>query len=141
MTSAVLDRFLAKVDRRMVGCWLWTASVSTKGYGQFRIAGRLYQAHRLGFEHWNGPIPADRVIDHVCNTPACVNPLHLRLSTGTANVLRGIGPTAVNARKTHCIHGHPFDAANTYYFRKSRFCRACNNRHTATYRRKKAVAS
>jgi hypothetical protein len=42
-------------------------------------------------------------------------------------VLRGEGPCAINARKTHCIQGHPFSAANTYIRpdEGSRQCRAC----------------
>jgi hypothetical protein len=35
-------------------------------------------------------------------------------------------PGHPNARKTHCKHGHPFDAANTYYAANGeRRCRAC----------------
>jgi hypothetical protein len=33
----------------------------------------------------------------------------LRIDTGEE--LRGIGRSAVNAIKRHCIHGHPFDGA------------------------------
>jgi hypothetical protein len=32
-----------------------------------------------------------------------------------------------NAEKTHCLHGHPFDEANTYWTKRGqRDCRACN---------------
>jgi hypothetical protein len=33
----------------------------------------------------NGPIPLDCVICHVCNTPACCNPAHLRAGSHTDN--------------------------------------------------------
>jgi WhiB family redox-sensing transcriptional regulator len=39
---------------------------------------------------------------------------------------RRVPPDHVNAGKTHCKHGHPFDAANTYYtVDGERRCRAC----------------
>jgi WhiB family redox-sensing transcriptional regulator len=39
---------------------------------------------------------------------------------------RHVPPGHFNADKTHCKHGHPFDAANTYYAPNGeRRCRAC----------------
>ncbi len=39
---------------------------------------------------------------------------------------RRVPPGHFNADKTHCKHGHPFDAANTYYAPSGeRRCRAC----------------
>jgi hypothetical protein len=38
---------------------------------------------------------------------------------GAANGLR-------NKNKTHCKHGHPFDAENTYIHKRGRSCRACH---------------
>jgi Transcription factor WhiB len=41
-----------------------------------------------------------------------------------------------NAHKTHCKHGHPFDAANTYYAANGeRRCRACRRARLARARR------
>jgi hypothetical protein len=45
------------------------------------------------------------------------------------NMMRGFGLPAINARKTHCVHGHPFDEANTYRSGGKRCCRACNRRN------------
>jgi hypothetical protein len=41
--------------------------------------------------------------------------------------MRGNSPPAVNARKTCCRHGHPYDDRNTYRppGRRRRDCRAC----------------
>jgi hypothetical protein len=41
------------------------------------------------------------------------------------------GPCQINAAKTECDHGHPFDDCNTYRWidkrgRMHRFCRRCN---------------
>lgn len=52
--------------------------------------------------------------------------------------VRGEGIAAVNARKTHCIHGHPFDDANTIHTNKgTRRCRTCKN---ANERARRAAA-
>jgi hypothetical protein len=50
--------------------------------------------------------------------------------TNRENILRG----SVNARKTHCVAGHPFDDRNTYTGAGGRHCRACN---ATTARRRK----
>lgn len=51
--------------------------------------------------------------------------------------LKHSGPAGehYNRAKTHCVHGHPFDQANTYWHRGYRCCRTCsNNRHKARSR-------
>ncbi len=45
-----------------------------------------------------------------------------------------MGPPAINARKTECIHGHPFTTANTYWHRGWRQCRTCNLHAVKAYR-------
>jgi len=81
-----------------------------------------------------GPIPEGLKLDHLCRNSACVKPIaneqgpaHTEPVTQRENVLRGNAPAAVNAVKTHCIRGHPFDAANTYVYGKGRHrrCRTC----------------
>jgi WhiB family transcriptional regulator, redox-sensing transcriptional regulator len=47
-----------------------------------------------------------------------------------------VPPGHPNADKTHCKHGHPFDAANTYYAANGeRRCRACRRARLARARR------
>jgi WhiB family redox-sensing transcriptional regulator len=49
---------------------------------------------------------------------------------------RRVQPGHFNADKTHCKHGHPFDAANTYYAANGeRRCRACRRARLAQARR------
>src|SRR3990167_5623746 len=104
--------FWAKVDKKGLNdCWLWKGA-DTQGYGHFKTKGKYLLAHRFAYETIVGLIPAGLTLDHLCRQRACVNPLHLEPVTRGENVLRGIGRSARNARKTHCIRGHPFDEAN-----------------------------
>jgi hypothetical protein len=52
--------------------------------------------------------------------------------------LRGNSRTAINAAKTHCKYGHPFDEANTRVYhrdgRPRRVCRACRRENTRRLR-------
>lgn len=81
-------RFWAKV-RRTEGCWLWTASLDGKGYGQFHDEStgkvRNLRAHRVAYELVFGPIPKGMCILHICDCPQCVNPDHLRLGSMSDN--------------------------------------------------------
>src|SRR5690606_30934029 len=105
-------RFWAKVslpDGR--GCMEWTASKFTSGYGQFRLGGSMFHAHRVSWTLANGQIPAGMVLDHVvCRNKACVNPAHLRVCTVRDNNMASDGASRLAAErersKTHCPAGH-----------------------------------
>ena len=43
-------------------------------------------AHRFSYVLHNGPVPEDMVVMHLCDTPLCVNPEHLRLGTQKDNL-------------------------------------------------------
>lgn len=131
------------------GCWLWLGKHDVLGYGHVSVGATTTGAHRRAYELLRGPIPAGLVLDHLCRVPACVNPDHLEPVTQRVNLLRA--PTtfqAINATKTHCIHGHPFDEANTYRYQRrdgswKRTCRTCARKRTSDYqqRRRLTVAS
>lgn len=123
--------FWKKVNKTPT-CWLWTGGTQ-KGYGRFPIHNRTTgkyickPTHRFAWELLRGPIPKDKQLDHLCRVRNCVNPDHLELVTTKENVLRGIGPTAMNNRKTHCKHGHPFVAENTWFTKNGyRICMTCS---------------
>ena len=109
------------------GCLIWHGSKNNHGYGTVTWMGRDAYVHRVMYELTVGPIPAELELDHLCREPSCANPTHLEVVTHKVNSLRGFSPRAMQARQTHCIHGHRFDAANTYIRKDTggRQCRQC----------------
>jgi hypothetical protein len=147
------ERFLKHVKKNGEnGCWLWTGFLerggSGAGYGKFQMGTKQCMwAHRAAYILFIGPIPPGCVVDHVrnreCHNRACVNPKHLEAVTQRENTLRGLGNSAVNAKKTRCPKGHPYDATNTYFgkSKNDRRCRICQNEQSKIRnRRYRAVA-
>lgn len=94
------------------GCHLWTGATNGWGYGRLQLGGRNYRAHVLRYEKEIGPVPNGMQLDHLCRNRGCGNPSHLEPVTSRENTMRGVGPTSTNARKTHCVHGHPLSGSN-----------------------------
>lgn len=78
------ERFWSKVNKTD-GCWLWTGSVSSYGYGKMKINQKEIGSHRISWELHNGDIEASLCVCHTCDTPLCVNPSHLFLGTNLEN--------------------------------------------------------
>lgn len=112
---------IAKMELDNNGCWRWKSCILSTGYASFRH----WLGHRWMWEFLIGPIPTGLQIDHLCRVRDCVNPNHMRLVTIAENVLCGIGISAINKIKTHCLRGHEFTNENTYMHRGKRNCRIC----------------
>lgn len=130
-----IANFWAKVDRRGPDeCWPWLGYIDRDGYGHFAVPADGRQddtpAHRYAYTIAVGPIPDGHQIDHTCHTRAvktctgnatcahrrCCNPRHAEPVLPGENIRRGqTGMTRARQQreKTHCVRGHPFDAANT----------------------------
>ena len=128
-----IDRVFWDKVEKTDSCWIWKACKDTKGYGLINRNGAMIRAHRLSYEMAFGEIPEGLTIDHLCRNRACVNPDHLEVVTNKENVLRGIGLTAQNARKTHCLKGHVLSGV---YKDGKRRCKTCHNRRSREYRQK-----
>lgn len=151
MKPTETERFWAKVNKTST-CWLWTGCIQGNGYPRFRAGGRTVYAHRYSYVLHKGPIPAPLQLDHLCRTPACVNPDHLEAVTNRENTVRGGAPakakTTVHIAQRHavawyrgktvCAQGHPYDAANTRYsVRGTRYCAQCGRDRARDYGRRK----
>lgn len=119
MTSLPVT-FWAKVDKTDT-CWLWTAAVTSRGYGCFAIGGRTQLVHRLSYADEHGPIPVGLTIDHLaelCSSKLCVRPDHLDPCTAIENKRRA------DALITTCRFGHPLTRRPGD---KQRRCQPCEN--------------
>lgn len=137
--SADLQRFLSKFVKSDDGCWLWTSTLNTNGYGQIRVQGTMSAAHRLSYQHFVGPVPEGLELDHLCRVRNCINPAHLEPVTHAENVRRG--NSGANSRsKTHCPYGHLYEGDNLAFRTNGRHrrCRECERRKAlAAYHRNK----
>lgn len=92
------DRFWAKV-RVADGCWEWTATKDSHGYGRVMLGGVRRRAHRFALIFATGQNPEHLEALHSCDNPGCCNPQHLRWGTHKENMAdrrernRGFVPT------------------------------------------------
>lgn len=105
-------------------CIEWTGKLDKDGYGFISINSDNIKAHRLFYELFKDKIPYNKVIDHLCRNPKCVNFEHLEAVTVGTNTRRGINH---NRNKTHCKFGHLLTEDNIYRRknRNSRECKIC----------------
>jgi len=86
-----------KIDEK-TGCWNWHGAGSGKtydrdsgtgGYGQLRINGKSWMAHRWSYEQKHKiTLTTEDTLDHLCRNTRCVNPDHLEKVSLTENVKR-----------------------------------------------------
>lgn len=134
LTRAILGLVICEPTTMATGCWEWS-NRDKDGYGIIKIKGKNIRVHRVIYEHFVGPIPDDLQPDHLCRNRACSNFEHLEIVTARENTLRSNCVSAINARKTHCIKGHPLSGDNLYVYDegRKRQCRQCSRER---YRRR-----
>ncbi len=126
------ERFINLVCFNDNGCWIWSGTTDSYGYGVFKINRSMYKAHRLSVALYRGYCDEDLTVDHLCRNTRCVNPDHLELVPNEVNVLRGESPFADNKRKNHCKNGHPLSGDNLVSYPSElelgkRQCKICHN--------------
>lgn len=118
------ERFVSRINFTPT-CWFWTFK-SDNGYGRFWLNRKSELAHRIAYLIWQGEIPTEKQLDHLCRNRNCINPAHLEPVSIKENVLRGQGITAQNAQKTHCKLGHELIESNLYASKRgNRVCAKC----------------
>jgi hypothetical protein len=86
MRKTIRERLLSKITiDPITGCWVWQETKGRGGYGKLTINSRRYQAHRIAYLEFIGPIPAGLLVMHRCDNPACICPDHLKLGTHQDN--------------------------------------------------------
>jgi len=84
----IMESFWSRVEKlgNESGCWLWMGGCTDLGYGLFHPGkGMNYGAHRFSAE-LAGMDVKDKNVCHKCDTPSCVNPNHLFVSTQLGNM-------------------------------------------------------
>jgi hypothetical protein len=88
-------------------CWPWAKKAHFRnGYGAFKMAGKMWKAHRLAYTLTIGDIPAGMNVCHTCDSPPCCNPMHFFLGDHIANVAdrHEKGRTATKDRHAKRLH-------------------------------------
>lgn len=136
--AALFARMLRRVVRTESGCWMFTGTVTSRGYACVAAGKRgcSILGHRLAVIARDGLIPDGMTVDHQCHDSMtcrydtacahrrCVNPAHLEVMSGADNLRRQW--EAGLCRKGHELTRRASDS--------KRQCLTCRREYAATYR-------
>ena len=80
-TKKILDNLIKNGD-----CLEYKLSNNKDGYGRVKVAGKMCVAHKLVYQHFNGPVQKGCCVCHTCDNPPCCNINHLFTATHQENM-------------------------------------------------------
>src|ERR1019366_6328664 len=107
------------------GCWEFSGSKDSHGYGRLFISGKEWKAQRAAYEVFVGPLPPRARLLHPlspknCIGAACCNPSHMKLQAPLSRVISG---------EKRCSKGHLINSLNNVIERRGERifvrCRIC----------------
>lgn len=110
-------------------CLIWTGSFNNNGYPLQSWRGENFLAHRLSWATYQQEDPGpERVVDHLCEEPACIEPRHLDACSQRENLLRSeVSPASIHASKETCPKGHEYEPKPEHWKAGNRrVCQVCN---------------
>lgn len=136
--------FWEKVNKTKT-CWIWTASKDACGYGLHAKKFNTTRAHRISYILKYGEFDQKLKVLHICDTPECVRPDHLKLGTQQDNMIDMVSKNRhykqnnlnidydewlkshhLRSKKDICSRGHKFSNKNTRMKKiKNRYTRVC----------------
>lgn len=143
ISQELLTRLFGHITVRDMGfrseCWLWRPK-RPEQYSMISIKGLYYSTHRVFYALFVAQPHPSQHCDHLCRIPSCVNPAHLEAVTPKENYMRGVSRASLNAKKTHCLRGHPLSGENLKIESNGqRECRECKRICAAALRRQRGV--
>lgn len=137
ISEQLIPTFWGKVEKTKT-CWAWLGAKTGSGYGAFYLSyGKYRVAHRIAWVLAGNKLVKGLCLDHLCRNRLCVNPMHLEQVTLGENSLRGFGPPAQLARRTHCKEGHCLLEPDPTIKFKYRRCKICDNAAKLRHKHKK----
>ena len=101
-----LEPLLKRLQKKPNGCWEYQGALTSRGYGNIRVDGTNYLAHRYSYIVHIGEIPKGMLVCHSCDNPPCCNPAHLWLGTQSENM-----KDMVKKGRTNLLYGEDATSA------------------------------
>lgn len=146
-------RFFYSRVQKSDGCWLWTGTKTTCGYGRIYIDGELRMAHRISWSIDNDrEVPEGLLVLHTCDVKSCVRPEHLYVGDMSDNMndmwtrkrrsRDSLTPlykhNEMLRARTHCPRGHAYGPARHHPTMGDRYrrCLVCKYAYMKAYKQR-----
>ena len=84
--TSLLQRLSSMITKMPSGCWHYTGSKDSSGYGRISVGKHRLGAHKVAYLLLVGDYDQSLELMHSCDNPICVNPAHLSPATHADNI-------------------------------------------------------